>query len=539
MLLGHEIIVSSGAFSPDGRALALAGGLASAGKTIRLWDVASHKQVAVLSGHERSVNSVAFSPDGRTLASGSDDKTIRLWNVASHKQVALLRGHKQVYSVAFSPDGRILASGFYNGNLSLWDVAGHKQVALWDVASQKDVAVISVAFSPDGRTLASGFYNGNLRLWDLASHKEIAVLRGDEESPVSSVAFSTDGRTLASGSYGTIRLWDLASHKEIAVLRGHKGVAQTVAFSPDGRTLTALSHDGTILLWDEQQLERAKVRDWHAQALQDERRFGLVLEDLALVPKERTTGKPQFFKLTGSVEELTTSRIFVKELLLVCADVLLGIAILSLIRRNISWNWLLRRGFVNISHILDYPLLFVLLGCFFNFLKYSPFASTSINGSAFMEGFAGDGFLIITILGATVYLVRKATYGQFDGIMKIFSLAILAHALMILIFESALLWLYVMAAIEIGAGFLIRQQGIKWNSKLLRYLGVIFISLVSVVLILLHIDPKGLEITQELVFFSFLGLNILVVLTTCIAAVYVDLKDRRVKRRPLQTDAAP
>ncbi|WP_442922352.1 WD40 repeat domain-containing protein, partial [Microcoleus sp. ARI1-A4] len=61
---------------------------------------------ATLTGHSGVVTSVAFSPDGKTLASAGGS-TIKLWNLQNQKELATLTGHS---SVAFSPDGKTLAS---------------------------------------------------------------------------------------------------------------------------------------------------------------------------------------------------------------------------------------------------------------------------------------------------------------------------------------------------------------------------------------------------------------------------------------------
>ena len=286
--VGHNGAVTCLALVPPKGQLLVSGG---ADRTVRVWDVASKKQIRSFQGHLGRITAVAARGDGGQLASGSEDGAIRVWDLnATDEHRALTDATDSLWAVAFSPDGKRVAAAGSDRSIRVYDpttgkleatlsgakspittlaffpdsdrlvaAGGDRVVVIWDVTKQKmlkelpghESAILSVAVSDDSKLIVSGGAVGDRTVRGYRPDGDRADWTYTARSAVCAVAIRKGGKQVAAGlADGSLVMLDISGKtpRDLSQSAHVAGVA-SIAFSPDGSRLASVGGDGILRVW--------------------------------------------------------------------------------------------------------------------------------------------------------------------------------------------------------------------------------------------------------------------------------------------------
>lgn len=130
-LLGHRLRVNALAYCPEGTRLASAGDE----RTVKIFDTTTGRLLSALPPRPGKILSLVYWGPERIVV-GASDNSVRVWDLATNKEMYLLAGHTgSVSALAWDARADLLISGSFDTTVRIWRL----QPAAASVVSQPEV----------------------------------------------------------------------------------------------------------------------------------------------------------------------------------------------------------------------------------------------------------------------------------------------------------------------------------------------------------------------------------------------------------------
>ncbi|MBX3148929.1 PQQ-binding-like beta-propeller repeat protein [Candidatus Obscuribacterales bacterium] len=202
---------------------------------IKIWDVASGKQIRAISASEK-VEKLAVSSDGQFIASASKN-SVQIWNADTGKcKFEIPTQHAS--SMTLSGDGGTLAVRNDENNIALWDLKSHKTRCSLPVKDERDTK-IALSFDAKRLAVSSG---GSLYCWDTATKE---IINAEDFWNVSDLTITPDGKFVCAREGDSLYVWSFDSGKQLSQISNN-----VEDLSSDGTTVAIRKKYQIFRCWD-------------------------------------------------------------------------------------------------------------------------------------------------------------------------------------------------------------------------------------------------------------------------------------------------
>ena len=223
-----------------------------------LWNVSTNKRMPGPWENLSKINALTLSPDNNHIIVSDMNKGILTWNIDTAEENILLNYRTTGKGkFTFSPNGRMMAYNARRYSTIIWNMDTNVDITPKDLRND----ATSLAFSHDNALLAV-VYNDKIVLWDIQSEK-ITERGSIKVNFISDVIFSPDGKFLITPYKPEfqyfVKVWDVETGSSLLTLNAHTEKINSIRFSHNGRILATGSMDGSILLWDWEQIKKRLI----------------------------------------------------------------------------------------------------------------------------------------------------------------------------------------------------------------------------------------------------------------------------------------
>jgi WD40 repeat protein len=244
----HLSLVESLTYSPDGKYLA-----SGSFQEVVLWDAQTGLLRRRLGGFADRVVALAFSPDGKLLATGGGvptaDGEIKVFEVATGKQVVEIKnGHSDtVFGVSFSPDGKILATCGADKFVKTFEIPSGKFLKAFEGHTHH---VLAVGWKGDGKLLASAGADNVVKVWDFDKGEQVRTIPGHGKQITGLVFLGKTPQFATCSGDQTVRFWNVDNGGNTRNFSAPNDYLYAVAVSADGSVVAAGGQEGVVRLYN-------------------------------------------------------------------------------------------------------------------------------------------------------------------------------------------------------------------------------------------------------------------------------------------------